>query len=106
MQCGSCTEEIPQDSIFCPECGARQEMSRAGGLPNIGATGLGGQDVSGGRNFGVVSGEAVMNQNVGGMPNQGMPTGMMPDIMGNIAPICKGRTCLLLEFKAVYLRLE
>ena len=90
MQCGSCTEEIPQDSIFCPECGARQEMSRAGGLPNIGATGLGGQDVSGGRNFGVVSGEAVMNQNLGGMPNQGMPTGMMPDIMGNIAPNLQG----------------
>ena len=90
MQCGSCTEEIPQDSIFCPECGARQEISRAGGLPNIGATGLGGQDVSGGRNFGVVSGEAVMNQNVGGMPNQGMPPGMMPDLMGNIAPNLQG----------------
>ena len=27
MQCGSCFEEIPDDSIFCPECGARQEMS-------------------------------------------------------------------------------
>ncbi|DAC27241.1 MAG TPA: zinc ribbon domain-containing protein, partial [Candidatus Thalassarchaeaceae archaeon] len=24
MQCGSCAEEIPSDSLFCPECGARQ----------------------------------------------------------------------------------
>ena len=85
MQCGSCVEEIPDDSIFCPECGARQEMSRAGGLPGVGGVGLGGQGVSGGRNFGVVSGEAVMNQNMGqGMPGQGMPPGMMPDLMGQI----------------------
>ena len=90
MQCGSCLEEIPGDSIFCPECGARQEMSRAGGLPGVGGVGLGGQDVSGGRNFGVVSGEAVINQNMQGMPNQGMPPGMMPDIMGQIAPNLPG----------------
>ena len=86
MQCGSCAEEIPDDSIFCPECGARQEMSRAGGLPGVGGVGLGGQDVTGGRNFGVVSGEAVMNQNMPGMPNQGLPPGMMPDLMSQIAP--------------------
>ncbi|MDP6869281.1 MAG: zinc ribbon domain-containing protein [Candidatus Poseidoniaceae archaeon] len=85
MQCGSCTEEIPEDSIFCPECGSRQEMSRAGGLPGVGGVGLGGQDVSGGRNFGVVSGEAVMNQNVG-IPGQGLPPGAMPNIMGQIVP--------------------
>ena len=79
MQCGSCGEVIPSDSIFCPECGARQEMSRAGNLPGVGNVGLGGQQVQGGRNFGVVSGEAVMNQNMQqGMPNQGMPPGMMP----------------------------
>ena len=61
-------------------------MSRAGGLPGVGAVGLGGQDVTGGRNFGVVSGEAVMNQNMGqGMPGQGMPPGMLPDIMGQIS---------------------
>ena len=86
LQCGSCHEEIPDDSIFCPECGARQEMSRAGGLPGMGGVGLGGQDVAGGRNFGVVSGEAIMNQNMPGMPNQGMPPGMMPDLMSQIAP--------------------
>ena len=86
MQCGSCVEEVPDDSIFCPECGARQEMSRAGALPGVGGVGLGGQQVSGGRNFGVVSGEAVMNQNMSqGIPGQGMPPGMMPDIMGQIA---------------------
>ena len=61
-------------------------MSRAGGLPGIGGVGLSGQEVSGGRNFGVVSGEAVMNQNIPGMPNQGMPPGMMPDLMSQIAP--------------------
>ena len=65
-------------------------MSRAGGLPGVGGVGLGGQDVSGGRNFGVVSGEAVINQNIQGMPNQGMPPGMMPDIMGQIAPNLPG----------------
>ena len=43
MQCGSCGEVIPSDSIFCPECGARQEMSRAGNLPGVGNVGLGGQ---------------------------------------------------------------
>ena len=90
MQCDSCLEQIPDDSIFCPECGARQEMSRAGGLPGVGGIGLGGQDVSGGRNFGVVSGEAVINQNMPGMPPQGMPPGMMPDIMGQIAPTLPG----------------
>ena len=91
MQCGSCFEEIPEDSIFCPECGARQEMSRAGGLPGVGSVGLGGQEVSGGRNFGVVSGEAVMNQNLNqGMPGQGLPPGVMPDLMGQIAQNMQG----------------
>ena len=27
MQCGTCGEEIPSDSLFCPECGARQNAS-------------------------------------------------------------------------------
>ena len=68
---------------------ARNEPSW--GLPGIGGVGLGGQDVSGGRNFGVVSGEAVMNQNMPGLPNQGMPPGMMPDIMSQIAPTLPGQ---------------
>ena len=30
MQCGTCGEEIPNDSLFCPECGARQNASGGG----------------------------------------------------------------------------
>jgi RNA polymerase subunit RPABC4/transcription elongation factor Spt4 len=62
MECGSCGELIPDDSIFCPECGARQDMSRAGSFTSPNSIGLSGQEVSGGRNFGVVSGEAIRNQ--------------------------------------------
>ena len=82
MQCGSCVEVIPDDSIFCPECGARQEMSRAGGFTSHNAVGLGGQDVSGGRSFGVVSGEAIRQQR----EEQGGAAGNLPaDIMQQIA---------------------
>ena len=42
MDCQACSEEIPDDSIFCPECGARQDLSKAGG-----------------RTFGVVTPQAV-----------------------------------------------
>jgi RNA polymerase subunit RPABC4/transcription elongation factor Spt4/flagellar motor protein MotB len=62
MECGSCSELIPDDSIFCPECGARQDMSRAGSFTSPNSIGLSGQEVSGGRNFGVVSGEAIRHQ--------------------------------------------
>ena len=91
MQCGSCTEEIPDDSIFCPECGSRQELSRASTIPGAAGVGLGGQAVSGGRNFGIVSGEAVMNQNAAqGVPGQGMPQGLAPDMMGQIVSGMQG----------------
>ena len=34
MFCDTCSEEIPDDSIFCPECGARQNLSKASfGVP-------------------------------------------------------------------------
>ena len=34
MFCDSCGEEVPDDSIFCPECGARQNLSKASfGVP-------------------------------------------------------------------------
>jgi RNA polymerase subunit RPABC4/transcription elongation factor Spt4 len=82
MDCGSCTELIPDDSIFCPECGARQEMSRAGGFTNPGSIGLSGQEVSGGRNFGVVSGEAVRQQRDMTM---GGNTNISPEILQQIA---------------------
>ena len=41
MDCQVCSEEIPDDSLFCPECGARQDPSKSG------------------RNFGVVSSPAI-----------------------------------------------
>ena len=82
MQCGSCMEEIPNDSIFCPECGARQEVSRAGSFANRGAVGLGGQEVAGGRNFGVVSGEAIRQQRDAG---QGQVGGLPPEVLQQIA---------------------
>ena len=82
MECGSCIEVIPDDSIFCSECGARQEMSRAGGFTSHNSVGLGGQEVSGGRSFGVVSGEAVRQQR----DEQIGATGNIPtDIMQQIA---------------------
>ena len=82
MDCGSCTELIPDDSIFCPECGARQEMSRAGGFTNPGSIGLSGQEVSGGRNFGVVSGEAIRQQRDMSM---GGNTNISPEVLQQIA---------------------
>ena len=46
MDCQACSEEIPEDSIFCPECGARQDLSKGGG-----------------RSFGVVTPQAVQSGN-------------------------------------------
>ncbi len=35
MNCNSCGAQIPADSMFCPECGARQDVSVSGGFaPN------------------------------------------------------------------------
>ena len=83
MECGSCGAVIPDDSIFCSECGARQEVSRAGSFSAMGSTSLGGGEVTGGRGFGVVSGEAVRQQRE--MQQQGMPQGIPADILQNIA---------------------
>ena len=83
MECGSCGAVIPDDSIFCSECGARQEFSRAGSFSAMGTTSLGGGEVTGGRGFGVVSGEAVRQQRE--MQQQGMPQGIPADILQNIA---------------------
>ncbi|MGB1624172.1 MAG: zinc-ribbon domain-containing protein, partial [Candidatus Poseidoniaceae archaeon] len=52
MQCAACGESIPDDSMFCPECGARQGGG-ATGVPgqapspqaNMGASAMGGQPV-------------------------------------------------------------
>ena len=83
MECGSCGAVIPDDSIFCSECGARQEFSRAGSFSAMGSTSLGGGEVTGGRGFGVVSGEAVRQQRE--IQQQGMPQGIPADILQNIA---------------------
>ncbi len=82
MQCGSCGEEIPADSIFCPECGARQDLSRAGGFTAPNSVGLSGQEVTGGRNFGVVSGEAIRQQREMSVSD---PSAISPELMRQIA---------------------
>ena len=82
MECTSCSEHIPDDSIFCPECGARQDLSRAGGFTTPNSVGLGGQEVTGGRSFGVVSGEAIRQQREMSVSD---PNAISPELMRQIA---------------------
>ena len=82
MLCDSCSEEIPADSIFCPECGSRQDLSRAGGFSAQNSVGLSGQEVAGGRNFGVVSGEAIRQQREMSVSD---PNAISPELMRQIA---------------------
>ena len=82
MDCMSCGEHIPDDSIFCPECGARQDLSRAGGFTTPNSVGLGGQEVTGGRSFGVVSGEAIRQQREMSVSD---PNAISPELMRQIA---------------------
>lgn len=82
MECTSCGEHIPDDSIFCPECGARQDLSRAGGFTTPNSVGLGGQEVTGGRSFGVVSGEAIRQQREMSVSD---PNAISPELMRQIA---------------------
>ena len=82
MQCDSCGEEIPADSIFCPECGSRQDLSRAGGFNAPNSVGLSGEEVTGGRNFGVVSGEAIRHQREMSVSD---PNAVSPELMRQIA---------------------
>ena len=78
----SCGEHIPDDSIFCPECGARQDLSRAGGFNAPNSVGLAGQEVAGGRSFGVVSGEAIRQQREMSVSD---PNAISPELMRQIA---------------------
>ncbi|MGB0616577.1 MAG: zinc-ribbon domain-containing protein [Candidatus Poseidoniaceae archaeon] len=64
MQCAACGESIPDDSMFCPECGARQ-----GG----GATGVPGQAPS--------PQAGMVGQPMSGFPPQGQPQGFPPQGM-------------------------
>ena len=82
MDCMSCGEHIPNDSIFCPECGARQDLSRAGGFTAPNSVGLAGQEVTGGRSFGVVSGEAIRQQREMSVSD---PNAISPELMRQIA---------------------
>ncbi len=77
MHCTSCSAEIPDDSIFCTECGSRQDLSKAS-MPT--QTGLSGAEVSGGRGFGVVSGEAIRQQR-----EQGQQSGLPSELMSQIS---------------------
>ena len=75
MECSSCGALIPDDSMFCTECGARQVQSKAQSF--AGATqgqNIGGGQGNFGRSFGAVSPEAIrnerdaMNQQMGNLP--------------------------------------
>ena len=69
MQCAACGESIPDDSMFCPECGARQ-----GG----GATGVPGQAPAPQPNMG--------GAQMGGFLQQTMPQGYAPQGQQNLPP--------------------
>ncbi|HIK77990.1 MAG TPA: hypothetical protein EYG04_01155, partial [Candidatus Poseidoniales archaeon] len=82
MECSSCSEQIPDDSIFCPECGSRQNLSRG----EFGfASALGGGAATGGGNTGVVSGEAVRQQREAASQPAAMPTDLMSQIAQGMA---------------------
>ena len=76
MDCQSCSDEIPDDSIFCPECGARQDLSNAGG-----------------RSFGVVTPQAVQSANQDEAGAQPAPQPMDVDTLNRLAfQMKKGQT--------------
>nr|MBC8518763.1 zinc ribbon domain-containing protein [Euryarchaeota archaeon] len=68
MDCQSCSDEIPDDSIFCPECGARQDLSSAGG-----------------RSFGVVTPQAVQPAGQDDTTSQPAPQAMDVDTLNQLA---------------------
>ena len=77
MDCSVCGEEIPDDSLFCPECGARQDPSNSGAM--------------GGRNFGVVSSQAIhtthemQSSDASGGSASASPADFMNQIAGQMA---------------------
>ncbi|HIH53862.1 MAG TPA: zinc-ribbon domain-containing protein, partial [Candidatus Poseidoniaceae archaeon] len=85
MQCSACGESIPDDSMFCPECGARQGGASTGvpGQPPVASSNVGGAPMGGfpqqqpGQGF---PPQGMPQQSVPpqGMPQQGLPPqGMM-----------------------------
>ena len=77
MNCSACGEQIPADSMFCPECGARQDNSVAGGFapaPNQSIPNFPPQQ----RSFDPVSGQAQRMQQEANMNQMGQfPADMM-----------------------------
>ncbi len=77
MNCGACGEQIPADSMFCPECGARQDNSVAGGFaptPNQSIPTFPPQQ----RTFDPVSGDAQRMQQESNMNQMGqLPQDML-----------------------------
>ena len=81
MDCQVCEEEIPEDSIFCPECGGRQDLSRA----RFAATGS-----TTSRGVGIVTPQAIAaqrEQQQQAAPDvQTMSAEMLSRIASNVAP--------------------
>jgi len=81
MDCQVCEEEIPEDSIFCPECGGRQDLSSA----RFSATGS-----TTSRGVGIVTPQAIAaqrEQQQQAAPDvQTMSAEMLSRIASNVAP--------------------
>ena len=101
MQCSTCGEEIPSDSLFCPECGARQNAG-GGGIPPtpspvpeptsevpVDPSMFQNQNQQGG--FGAVQPAGNMqpqaNQMDSDMVSQGFLTSLAADMTGQPAPV-------------------
>ena len=88
MQCAACGESIPSDSMFCPECGARQGGAQTGvaGQAPSPQPGMVGQPMSGFPPQAQPQGyppqgmpqQGLPPQNMQGMPPQGMPQQGLP----------------------------
>ena len=93
MQCAACGESIPDDSMFCPECGARQGGGTTGvpgqapvAQPNMGGAPMGGFPQQGAPQGYPQQGlppqgmpqQGMMQPGYGQMPQQGMPQQGLP----------------------------
>ncbi len=81
MFCDSCGEEVPDDSIFCPECGARQNLSRA-------SVGTSNKSLSGGTvtttGSGVITPQAFSNNQINS--NTSISSDLMSQIASKVRP--------------------
>ena len=81
MNCGACGEQIPADSMFCPECGARQDNSVSGGFAPAPAQSLPPFPQQQ-RSFDPVSGQAQRMQQENNMNQMGQ---VAPDMLQGMA---------------------